>query len=100
LLILVTLVVGGLSSLCGHSTQQPVAKPPPVAVPTSAQQLPAVCPAQPPIGASAGASEPVNVTLPDLAGTNGAAAEQCLRNLGLRNIELTSANPKYHMVLD
>lgn len=103
--LVVGLIVGVLIA-AGGATQTPnegsaTAKPSAVAVPTATptKPLPAACPAMPLIGAPASAFAPVNVTMPDLTGTNGAAAEQCLRNLGLRNFDLTSVSPEHHYVV-
>lgn len=101
--LLVGLVVGLV--MAGDESTRPLAAAtltaPAVSIPTPTptKPLPAACPAMPPIGAPASAFAPVNVTLPDLAGTNGAAAEQCLRNLGLRDFELTSVSPEHHYVV-
>jgi hypothetical protein len=40
-----------------------------------------------------------SIIIPDVAGENGKIAEQKLENLGLTNVTLSSANPKYSMVL-
>lgn len=80
-------------------TTAPAAEPPAVAVPPAAKPLPAGCPALPQIGAPGAAFGSDNVTLPDLAGTNGADAEQCLRNLGLYDVELSSVSAEHHYVV-
>ena len=46
--------------------------------------------------------EPVavtNVTIPDVAGGNAAIVQKTLEDLGLTDVVLASANPKYSMVL-
>jgi beta-lactam-binding protein with PASTA domain len=45
------------------------------------------------------ASASGSITIPDVTGQNGKIAEQKLEDLGLTNVELSSANPKYSMVL-
>jgi beta-lactam-binding protein with PASTA domain len=101
MLLLIALVVGGLMSMCGHSTHTPAAEPltPAAEPPPIARPLPVTCPTKPPSGALVDGLEQVSITLPDLAGTNGQAAENCLKNLGVSSVELSSGNPKYSMVI-
>ena len=40
-----------------------------------------------------------SITIPDVTGENGKIAEQKLENLGLTDVTLSSANPKYSVVL-
>lgn len=46
-----------------------------------------------------GAENSANVTLPDVVGQNAKAAGEQLNELGLLNVQLTSANANYNMVL-
>jgi hypothetical protein len=39
------------------------------------------------------------ITIPDVNGENAKIAQEALEKLGLTNVELSSANPKYSMVL-
>jgi hypothetical protein len=82
-LILTALVVGWLRPLSGHATQAPTAAP----------NTPVKYAKQPAAGASA------NVTLPDVVGQNAKTGSQQLQQLGLTNVELSSVNPRYRMVI-
>lgn len=120
LLILVALVVGALST---HSTQTPTAEPQ-AAVSSPTATAPTADPgnsateqgnsasagdaAQTPVTAShspvkcatpAAAENSPDITLPDVVGQNAKAASEQLSQLGLLNVQLTSANPNYSMVL-
>jgi PASTA domain-containing protein len=122
LVILVALIVGvgshlsspitaALSRLSGHSTKSSTPErgtsatsgssgssatnrtqvPTPTAAPATPE--PAKCPTQPAAGA------PTNIALPDVVGQNAKTATEQLQLLGLANVELSSANPAYQMVI-
>jgi PASTA domain len=82
-LVLIVLVVGGLRPLSGQPTQAPTAAP----------NTPVTYAKQPAAGASA------SVTLPDVVGKNAKTGSQQLQQLGLTNVELSSVNPRYRMVI-
>jgi hypothetical protein len=118
LVILIALVVGAIAS---QSTQQSDTEPQAViANPTTAPAIDPSTPANSP-GASAvsdatqaptpkphtpikcvaqqGAENSPDITLPDVVGQNAKAAGEQLSQIGLLNVQLTSANPNYTMVL-
>jgi hypothetical protein len=127
LLILVALVAAGLGSWSAHpaqspiaalgaiatnQTQTPAAAPGVAAAPTQAPAaapgtLPAA-PTQAPAAAPGGAvgcadqpatGAPAKVALPDVVGQNAKTASEQLAQLGLTNVDLSSANPDYNMVI-
>lgn len=71
-----------LLASCGSQTAQP---PSTVTVTSAAPTASVVAPAQ--------------ITLPDLTGQNAEIAQKKLEKLGLTDVTLASANPKYTMVL-
>jgi hypothetical protein len=106
--IVVALIVGGvglisgpfsaaLSSLSGHSTKSPTAargnsaanrtQAPSAAPPTSVK-----CP-------TPTAGPLTNIALPDVVGQNAKTATEQLLRLGLTNVELSSANAEYQLVI-
>lgn len=109
LVILVALVVGVVSQLSGplnaalRSSSGHSTKPSTVARSTSATNQtqatttvphrPVTCVSQP------GAGAPTNVALPDVVGQNAKTASEQLQQLGLGNVELSSANPEYQLVI-
>jgi hypothetical protein len=118
LLVLVALVVGALGSHASQSpttetqaaitspaTTAPTADPgtsvteqgnpatDATAAPTAAPHTPVKCATQP------AAENSPDITLPDVVGQNAKAASEQLNQLGLLNVQLTSANPNYNMVL-
>jgi hypothetical protein len=118
LLILVALVVGAIVS---HSTEPRTAEPQaavsnptssaPTADPvtpaagqgnsaTDVTQAPAV-PQHTPIKCATqpGPENSPDITLPDVVGQNAKSASEQLGRIGLLNVQLTSANPNYAMVL-
>jgi hypothetical protein len=111
ILILIALAVGAVGS---HLTQPRTAtphaeiiNPTPTAdpgtsatdagsatqAPTAAPHTPLKCTTQP------AAENSAENTLPDMVGQNAQAASEQLNQLGLLNVQLTSANPNYAMVL-
>jgi hypothetical protein len=94
------LAIGWLVSLCSpsHTHTAATTLPATVTTPSTSYVRPA---ALSPVGpGSANVVAPGGqVELPDVAGQNAKDAENELKYLGLTNVELTSANPKYHMVL-
>jgi hypothetical protein len=61
--------------------------------PTAALHTPVKCPTQ------TGAENSANITLPDVIGQNARAAGEQLSTVGLLNVQMTSANLNYNMVL-
>jgi hypothetical protein len=118
LLILIALVVGAIGS---HSTQPPAAEPQavianPSAAPTADPATPANDPGTSAVSDATQAPTPTphtpikcatqpdaenspDITLPDVVGQNAKAASEQLSQIGLLNVQLTSANPNYAMVL-
>jgi PASTA domain len=82
---------------CGSNTSS---SPSTVTVTKPASTVPSAAGA-PSVGSSepSTASASGSITIPDVTGQNGKIAEQKLEDLGLTNVELSSANPKYSMVL-
>jgi beta-lactam-binding protein with PASTA domain len=60
-----------------------------------ASSVPSVEASAPSTAATSGAS----ITIPDVTGQNAKIAEQSLERLGLSDVSLSSANPKYSVVL-
>jgi hypothetical protein len=106
--MVVALIVGGvglicgpftaaLSSLSGHSTKSPTA-----ARGTSAANRTQAPTAAPPTSAQCAtptAGPLTNIALPDVVGQNAKTASEQLLQLGLTNVELSSANPEYQLVI-
>jgi hypothetical protein len=95
-LFLIALVVGG--AVGSHSTQPRTAEPRaetinPTPAPTAAPHSPIKCATQP------GAENSADITAPDVVGQNAQAASEQLNQLGLLNVQLSSANPNYAVVL-
>jgi PASTA domain len=102
-LFFIALILAPVISLCGHHHQPssgeqappttyvtPKAAPPPLA---------GACPTTQNGEATGGDSSPkTSVTLPALVGLNAQVAEDQLKSLGLKD-SMSSANPKYKMVL-
>ena len=86
-----------IAAACGSTN---TSNPSTVTVTKPASTVPSAAGA-PSVGSSAPstASAPGSITIPDVTGQNGKIAEQKLEDLGLTNVELSSANQKYSMVL-
>jgi hypothetical protein len=110
-LFLIALVVGG--AVGSHSTQPRTAEPraetinptpAPTADPgtsaTDATQAPTAAPHSPiKCATQPGAENSADITAPDVVGQNAQAASEQLNQLGLLNVQLSSANPNYAVVL-
>jgi hypothetical protein len=88
-MIIACMAASLLLAACGGTT---ATSPSTVTVtqPTSAVAAP------PPVTTSAAPSQ---ITIPDLTGQNAEIAQKKLEDLGLTDVSLPSANPKYSMVL-
>lgn len=96
----IIIAVAAIATGCQASTQQTAktvtVTPPPIVTVTE----PAQAPAPRAVEAAPTHASAAGITIPDLAGSNARIAQQQLANLGLTDVSLSSANPKYSMVLN